>query len=252
MTPPSARRARYIICPSDDIRRDVIRFIGVPADRVRVVNHGVDVSLFQQEDAASRTDEVLKTLGIQLPFMMYVSALWEYKNQDKLILAFHRLVKEGLPHRLLLVGKGLNASQAYEQKLQTMIKQLGLQDRVVLPGFLPHSVLRYLYRACDVFLFPSSYESFGNPLFEAMASDVPIVAANVHSFPEMAGDAALLVDPDDISHLTESIRRAVSDQLLRQDLIQAGRRRVALFSWTKCTDETLATFNSALMNGHNT
>ncbi len=249
LTPLSAAKARYIITPSQDIKNDIIRFVNVPADKIKVVNHGVHVSLFEKKYDANEFTGWFREAGIDRPFLLYVSALWEYKNHDKLILAFRKLTENtAFTHQLVIVGRGLNAYAGYELRLRKLITESGLEDRIRMLGFLDHNKLKYLYQNCSVFVFPSSYESFGNPLFEAMAAGVPIVCSNVHSFPEMAGEAAVLVDPLRVDELAEGIRRVLNDTDLSRRLIGAGKERIKNYSWTKCASETVEILGLAFKN----
>lgn len=246
MTPRSARQAVKIICPSNDIKNDIINYIGVDSQKIEVVHHGIDVKLFGNSFSDKDFLSVAKPLGIRKPFLMYVSALWEYKNQDILIESFASLIKEyAIPHQLVIVGKGLNTANSYEKKLHDLPKQLGIEDRVVFTGFQSHDVLKYLYQNTDVFVFPSSYESFGNPLFEAMAAGIPIVAANTHSFPEMAGDAAILINPRDPNAMADAIYSILSDTTLKAQLITNGKKRIMAFDWNFCFQTTMAFIRKA-------
>lgn len=207
---------------------------------MKVIHHGVNVSLFENNYETHEYGQLFEQLGINGPFFLYVSALWEYKNQDKLIRAFDKLIKErAISHQLILVGKGLSTKNSYELYLKKLIQELHLEDRVLMPGFIGHDKLKYLYKQCDVFVFPSSYESFGNPLFEAMSAGAPIVSANVHSFPEMIKDAGVLVDPLDVDALAEAIYKVSQDRTFKDQIVEAGKKRVKLFSWDKCVNETL-------------
>ncbi|MGQ9804975.1 MAG: glycosyltransferase family 4 protein [Chlorobiales bacterium] len=249
LTPPSARIARAIITPSQDIKNDVVNFIGIHERKIHVVNHGVDTELFQKNYVESERAAVFNKFGITKKFILYASALWEYKNQDKLILALANLL-ETHQHDLQLViaGKGINMFEKYEAKLHQLVAQKGLKERVIFAGLVPHQELKYLYKYAEVFAYPSSYESFGNPLFEAWAAGVPVVCANVHSFPEMTenGKCAVMINPLDVTEMTESLHRVLTDSALREKLIEAGRRRVASFSWEKCVRETLEVIEQAV------
>ena len=240
MAPRSARQAVKIICPSNDIKIDILNYIGVDSQKIEVVHHGIDVKLFGRSFTDKEFLSVAAPLGIRKPFLMYVSALWEYKNQDILIESFARLIQDhSIPHQLVIVGKGLNTANSYEQKLRDLPKQLGIENRVIFTGFQSHDVLKYLYCNTDVFVFPSSYESFGNPLFEAMAAGVPIVAANTHSFPEMAGDAALLINPRDHRAMADAIYSVITDTKLKAQLIANGKKRIIAFDWNVCFQKTM-------------
>ncbi|MDX2130217.1 MAG: glycosyltransferase family 1 protein [Chloroherpetonaceae bacterium] len=249
LTPPSAKLSQIIITPSEDIKNDVVNFLGIDASKIKVINHGVDTEMFQKNYHDEERESVFMKYGINKPFITYASALWRYKNQDKLILAFERLLKEkGLDYQLLIVGKGLATADAYEIELRELVKSRGLEGRVIFTGQLSHSELKYLYKYARVFAYPSGYESFGNPLFEAWASGVPVVSANVHSFPEMTenGACALMMNPRDVDAIFNALYEASTNEATRQRLIENGAQRVAGFSWKKCVRETIKSIESLI------
>lgn len=248
LTPPSAKMARAIITPSQDIKNDVVNFVRIRESKIRVVNHGVDTELFQKNYVDSERNAVFKKFGITKKFLLYASALWEYKNQDKLILALKNLLERGHDLQLVIAGKGINMFEKYEARLHQLVEQNGLKERVIFAGLVPHQELKYLYKYAEVFAYPSSYESFGNPLFEAWAAGVPVVCANVHSFPEMTenGKCAVMINPLNVDEMTDALHRVLTDSTLKQKLIEAGRTRVASFSWEKCVRETLAVIEEVI------
>lgn len=241
--PSSARFATMIITPSEDIRTDVIRFLGVAREKTIVIPHGVDMSLFSPLYAEDpRGNVILERFGLQpRKYFLYVSALWRYKNQDKLIAAFEML-KAQMPSelKLVLAGKGTGVESEYLRELEELRRRSDVADDVIMTGQLLQSDLKYLYANASAFVFPSSYESFGNPIFEAWASEIPVATSNVHSFPEIVADAGLLFNPSDIGEIASAMKRLVSDPELRARLIQRGSDRVREFSWEKCIRRTLS------------
>ncbi|MCS7013662.1 MAG: glycosyltransferase family 4 protein [Chloroherpetonaceae bacterium] len=249
LTPPSARKARVIITPSEDIKKDVVKFVGINERKIRVVHHGIDVETFQQNYSDLEREAIFQKFSIKLPFILYASALWEYKNQDKLILAFDKLWREkGLDMQLVIAGKGIDARATYQNRLQELVRAHRLEGRVIFTGQLSHSELKYFYRYCAVFAYPSGYESFGNPLFEAWAAGAPVVCSNVHSFPEMTlgGHCALMVNPYNVDELADALYRVITHPSLRQSLVEAGKKRISSFSWEKCVRETLTILEEAV------
>jgi len=248
LTPLSARKARAIITPSEDIKRDVVNFLGIDEKKIHVVHHGVDVETFQKNYVELEREALFKKFGVHLPFIMYASALWEYKNQDKLMLAFEKLWREkGMEMQLVIIGKGIGSSEAYQKRLRDIVRDHHLEGRVIFTGQLSHAELKYFYKYAEVFAYPSGYESFGNPLFEAWAAGVPVVCANVHSFPEMTqnGKCAVMVNPRNVDELAGALYRVITDSDLKKHLIEAGKARVASFSWEKCVRETLTVLSNA-------
>ena len=247
LMPRSARKAKAIITPSEDIKLDVIRFMHIAEKKIHVIPHGVDTSLFNGGKNRDNNDSriALNKFGLYPnKYILYVSALWRYKNQDKLIRAHAELVTQGFSDlKLVIVGRGTGTEEKYLNEIYSLPKRLGTDSLVIFTGSVPQSELRYLYANARAFVFPSAYESFGNPIFEAWASGIPIAASNVHSFPEIIGEgdraAGLLFDPTNISEITESIARLLEDKELSSKLIQRGRGNVKRFTWEACVGRTL-------------
>jgi len=241
---PSAHKARAVITPSEDIKRDVIRFTKIDGAKIHVIPHGVDITLFDgvQNRNSTEGEAVLKRYHLTPGnYLLYVSALWRYKRQDQLIRAHAELVKQGFSDlKLVIVGKGTGTDKNYLDEIYSLPKSLGTDGLVVFTGALPQSDLRYLYANARAFVFPSSYESFGNPIFEAWAIGIPIAVSNVHSFPDIAGDAALFFDPNDVRDIRDKILRLLSEAELAQMLIQRGKERVKSFTWEATITRTLS------------
>ena len=174
-------------------------------------------------------------------YLLYVSALWQYKNQDKLIEAHARVMKKlGRNIALVIAGKGTGNDTVYLDRLKSLPAELGTQGSVRFTGQLKQDELRFLYAHASAFIFPSSYESFGNPIFESWASGIPIATSNVHSFPEIVGDAGILFDPNAPDDFDRALEQILSDQNLRKMLIAKGLQRVEAFTWERCVMRTLS------------
>ena len=241
---PSAQKARAIITPSGDIKRDVIRFAKVDDSKINVIPHGVDLTLFNGEQNRKSLEGEVTLNRYHLMsgnYLLYVSALWRYKRQDQLIRAHAELVQHGFPDlHLVIAGKGTGTDKKYLDEIYALPKSLGTENLVTFTGGLPQSDLRYLYANARAFIFPSSYESFGNPIFEAWASRIPIAVSNVHSFPEIAGDAALFFDPNNASDIKDKILQLLSDSKLADTLVERGAERVKSFTWETAIMRTLS------------
>ena len=123
--------------------------------------------------------------------------------------------------------------------IRARLRQLGVEDDVLFPGYVPGEELADFYHLADVFVYPSLYEGFGLPVLEAMACGVPVITSNISAMPEVAGDAAVLVEPNNSQDLAAAIERVVTDEALRRSLIEKGLRRSSLFSWQKAACHTL-------------
>jgi glycosyltransferase involved in cell wall biosynthesis len=176
-------------------------------------------------------------LGTGERFILFVGRHEPKKNLVRLVESFHRLkTAERLPHRLVLAGgEGWGCAG-----LERRIRELGLEGDVVRPGFVPAEDLVRLYNMAELFVFPSLYEGFGLPPLEAMACGTPVVCGNRGALPEVAGGAALCVDPEDTAAIADAMSRALRDGPARERLVAAGLARAAEFTWRRTAAATEA------------
>lgn len=240
ITSLACRVADAIIVPSNTVRRDVLERLGVPASRVAVVYEAAGERFRPAPD-----DVVAQTLrreGLAAhPYVLSVGSLEPGKNRARLIAAIHALRSRGSPLRLAIVGQ---PAWGYEGDI-ALVRRLGLEDRVRFLDYVPPGDLPALYTGATVFAFPSLYEGFGLPVLEAMACGAPVVTSNVSATAEIAGDAALLVDPRDTEAIASAIQRVAEDARLAADLRARGFRRAAEFSWERAARETVAVYERA-------
>jgi glycosyltransferase involved in cell wall biosynthesis len=231
----SAHAADQIIAISHATRTDLIRHYRVPDHKISVVPHGVSEQFAPVADPIEQA-AVLARYGIRhTPYLLYVGTLQPRKNLARLITAFAPLAAHHPDLQLVLAGQRGWLSAPIVEQVQT----LGLQRQVLLPGFVADADLPALLSGALAFVFPSLYEGFGMPVLEAMACATPVLTSSTTALPEVAGDAALLVDPLDTAALTAALHRLVSDADLRADLRQRGLARVRQFSWGACAAATL-------------
>ena len=223
----AAHKADRILTVSEASKRDILRFFNVPAEKVVVVSNAID-ERFLAPANAERMDLVRQRYQLDHPFVLYVGNIKPHKNIERLIDAFGRARSE-CPDDLKLVIIGDEISK-YPGLRQSVHKHK-LDKHVRFLGFQPMETLAAFYRLARAFVFPSLYEGFGLPPLEAMACGSPVVTSNVSSLPEVAGGAALLVDPYDANSIAGGIVRAVTDETLRADLIARGLDRARSFSW---------------------
>jgi glycosyltransferase involved in cell wall biosynthesis len=207
--------------------RDICRIRSIEEDSVCIVPEGINPTL-RRLAPEERSITTLERLGVTQPFVLSVCSLEPRKNLDRMIRAFSRLVEDGkLPHQLVLVGRaGWKSS-----KLAALTEQLGLTCRVRLTGYVSDEDLLHLYNQADLFVYPSLYEGFGLPLLEAMVCGVPIVSSRAGSLAEVAGEAAILVDPHSAEEIATGMSQGLADEALRGRLVEAGLDRVHGFSW---------------------
>jgi glycosyltransferase involved in cell wall biosynthesis len=171
---------------------------------------------------------------------LYVGRIQARKNLPRLVEAYARLRKQGLDAKLVMVGKrDWQSGQLLEK-----IKDLGLQDSVVFPGFVPFEDLPLFYNAAEVFVFPSFFEGFGLPVVESMASGVPTITSFGSSLEEVAGDGALLIDPSDTGSIEDALDRVLGDPGLQRDLAARGLKRSKDFTAANLAEKALGVYRS--------
>ncbi len=238
----NARQASRILADSEATRQDLIHRYGIPADKIVRVYPGRDESLAPVTNPAVLS-MVRERYGVRGPYLLYIGTLHPRKNLVRLIQAFASLLQSltsssqppAADLRLVLAGqKGWLVDDILAQ-----VRRLKLQDRVIMTGYVPDTDLPALLSGALAFVFPSLYEGFGLPVLEAMACGTPVVCSNTSSLPEVAGEAALLVDPLDTEALAQALEQVVTDGALRQRLVERGFDQVQRFSWRRCAEETL-------------
>jgi glycosyltransferase involved in cell wall biosynthesis len=231
----NALRARTVIADSEATRRDLVAHYRVNPAKIVVAHPGYDQSLRPVRDA-----EVLSAVrvryGIEGDYFLTVGTLQPRKNLVRLIDAYAALPADSRP-QLVLAGK--------RGWLAEPILARAEEPGVVLPGFVAEEDKAALLSGASAFLFPSLYEGFGFPVLEAMACGTPVVAGNTSSLPEVAGEAALLLDPLDTAAWTDGMRRVWREPALRAELIARGSEQVKRFSWHRCAEAVLAAIEGA-------
>ncbi|MEX2274192.1 MAG: glycosyltransferase family 1 protein [Actinomycetota bacterium] len=235
--------AARLIVPSAATRSDLIDLFGVDPSRVDVVHHGVDADAFRP--APDRAVAQARTrFGIDGPYLFFVGGIEPRKNLATLVRAFASL---GEGASLVLAGGPVRWFPKATHNLDAQIAALpeGVRSRIVRTGYISDADKLALLTGATAFVYPSRYEGFGMPLLEAMACGVPVLTSEVSSLPEVAGDAAMLVDPDDAEGLAAGMRELLDDGDLANRLSASGLVRAAEFTWMKAAKETAATFRRA-------
>jgi glycosyltransferase involved in cell wall biosynthesis len=230
LLPRLARDASALITVSEFSRADLIEVLGAPAQRVTVIPEGVDERFFADLDPAAAAARY----GLAGPYALAVGTMSARKNLGALDQAARSLRDRGI--ELVLAG----SDRGYLRGSQAGLRRLGYVHEELLPG---------LYAGAVALAMPSGYEGFGLPCLEAMAAGTPVVAADAGALPETCGDAALLVEPSDAAGFAEALTAAACDERVRAQLIEAGRRRAAEFSWTRTAQLTDALIGDVIGEG---
>lgn len=232
LTPIAARRAQLIITVSEATKRDLMAFYRIPEHRIRVIHSGV-ASAFTGPPEPEQVAAVRRRYGLEEPFLLSVGTLEPRKNLHATLRGY-RLLRERLPDAPLLALAGSSGWRLAERDL------IDHRDapRVRRLGYAPDGDLAALYASCSAFVYPSLYEGWGFPVAEAMALGAPTITSNVSSLPEVAGDAALLVDPHSPEAITAALEQVLRDDGISARLRAAGPARARQFStaaWARAT-----------------
>jgi glycosyltransferase involved in cell wall biosynthesis len=229
-----ARMAAHVIADSHATCQDLIQHYGGNPGRISVVYPGRDEALARVEDAGIIA-AARQRYGIRGRYLLYLGTLQPRKNLARLVEAFARLQLADNDLQLVLAGK---KGWLYED-LFVRVRRLGLDGRVVFAGYVADGDKAALLSGATALVYPSLYEGFGLPILEAMACGVPVLTSNVSSLPEVAGEAALLVDPLNVEAMAAGLSRLVADAGLRRALVERGHAQVRQFSWAGAAEEVL-------------
>lgn len=232
------KKAQKIITVSEFTKEEVVRHLGVEADRVVVIHNGVS-PLYRPVDTGERS-EALSRYGIKGGYIFYVGNHQPRKNLVRLVQAFSAL--KNRDHQLVLTGR-IDPRRA---DLYNAVNEKALEGRVLFIGPVPEEDLPALYSGASVFAFPSQSEGFGLPPLEAMACGAPVVSSNATSLPEVVGDAGLLVDPLDVSSIAGGIDTVLASLALQSELREKGLQRAKKFSWEAAAKKTLKVYEEVV------
>jgi glycosyltransferase involved in cell wall biosynthesis len=245
-------RADRVIAVSAATRRDVVNLMGVPPERIRLVYSAPSPEFFQRghvADARAAGPEtekleqhrILERYQIHYPFLLYAGAIRPQKNIPRLVEAF-AIARAGLTNhpdyqdlRLIIIGDEISRYPAVRQA----VIQSRVEDVVRFLGFVPFDTMRVFYEAAAAFVFPSLYEGFGLPPLEAMASGTPVITSSMSSLPEVVGEAAMLVNPENVFDIARGIKEVLLNADLRAKLTEEGRIHAAKYSWKHTAQEVL-------------
>ncbi len=238
--PLFARRATTIITISQASRRDLVALYGVSPQKIHVI-YEAPAPHFRPQPAAV-VEAVRRRYGLPERYILTVGTIEPRKNLSRLLAAFERVHAQGLVDTLVIVGQ---RGWLYEDFLQRLVESPA-RDAVILPGFVPDTDLAAMYTGATVFALPSLYEGFGLPVLEAMACGAPVLTSRAGALPEVGGDAALYVDPEDEEAIAAGLERYLRDSELRAEMRERGFKQADQFSWERTAQETLRVYQQLL------
>lgn len=229
----SLKRSDVILAVSRSTAADIKKEFGISANKITTVYLGTPVFPREPKCGPEQSNDVPSN------YFLFVGTLDPRKNFERIFKAFELLrpLSQGL-HLVIIGGEGWK-----NKKFLKMVRTHPLKDHIHMPGYLPRNQLLSYYENAICLMFPSLYEGFGLPILEGMSCGTPVITSNVSSMQEVAGDAALLVDPYDIGAIAEAMNKLLRDEQLRERFISMGFQRTKEFSWKRCAKETLRVFN---------
>lgn len=240
LIPQSVQKAAGVLAVSENTRKDIIHYTNCNPQKITVTYEAAD-TIYHPIENRLELNRVKQKYNLPEDFIMYVGSLSPRKNINRLLTAFHSICHK-ITHHLVLTGsKSWKDSSVYAS-----MKILGLENRINKLGYVEPEDIPILYNLADVFIYPSLYEGFGLPVLEAMQCGCPVVASNATSIPEVAGDAAFLVDPLDTSGFAHAIYLVLTDNRLREKLISKGFAQAKKFSWETTARVILKTIRTTV------
>jgi len=241
LTRRSVDQAVAIIADSQSTKNDLVQTLGVSEGKITVIHPGVAHNMQPIDDR--QLQDFRRSRGLPEHMILFLGTLEPRKNLPTLLQAYAIMHKKPNLNRCLVIagGKGWYYDEIYAQ-----VERLGLRDEVIFPGYVPETELPLWYNAADLFVYPSLYEGFGMPPLEAMACGTPVVVSNTSSLPEVVGDAALTVDPQDPQALADAMLEALHDPQTHQRLREAGPARAGHYTWADTAARTARLYHQVL------
>lgn len=227
----AAKYSDRIIAVSTATKNDLVRLYKINRDKIKVIYHGVEAkfkpSLIKEKET--------------VPYFLFVGSYKPSKNIPNIIKAFSLFIHDlKKPYRLVLAGSNYWG----DSDVTKLIEDLKCESNVKISGYVPEEDLLKLYRGATAFVSPSFYEGFGMPFLEAMRSGVPVITSNCGSIPEVVGDAALMIEPEDVNSIKEAMVKVATEEKLRLQMVKKGLKQAQKFSWEKAAEQLLDVINS--------
>lgn len=254
--PKALERAKKIIAVSKSTSKDLKEVLNIDKKKIKVVYHGVDKRFFSKK-TDYQIKKIRKKYGITKKYFLFIGTLNSRKNIIRIISSYERFrnklvttpkkskdLLKGKYHTYQLVLAGAKGTDFKE--IQKKASKSEYKKDIVFPGYVNANDLGALFKGSEIFIFPSLYEGFGIPIIEAMATKIPIITSNVSSMPEIAKNHAIIIDPCNVSDITQSIYDLLTNKKLKRTLVASGYKYAKEFNWDKCAKQTLKIYNQLL------
>lgn len=246
LVPKIVRKCQHIITISEVEKANIIRVLGLKQNQITVVHNGVS-GRFGIKPNTETINQTKRELNLEGDFFLFLGNVEPRKNVTNTVKAFVAFAEINTHVQLVITG----LKPTFVSDILTEIGKISFLNRFVLPGFVTENVLLTLYAEAKVFLYPSFREGFGLPILEAMAFGTPVVTSNISAMPEVAGDAAFLVDPYSVEEITAGMTVAYENDILRQQKINSGFLRPSMFTWQNTAQKMLNIYQSKLIDRPN-
>lgn len=241
--PWCAKNSDLIISVSENTKKDIVKFLKIPEDRIKVIYSAASRHFSPIANKENLRDRLIK-YGISTNYILNVGTVEPRKNIPNLIKAFAGYLNNSGAKNLSLVIVG-KKGWAYGESVKAAVES-GIQENVVFCDYIDESDLALMYNLAELLIYPSLYEGFGLPILEAMSCSTPVVCSNVSSLPELAGGAAILIDPLDNTSIENGFGKVLSDSALKRTLSEKALKRSAMFSWRRTAEETVKAYKEAM------
>ena len=236
----------HIATVSEFSKKDIMKKVGVPEDKISVIPNGLR-DPFQVN--AGRQKSLRQKFNLDRPFVLNVGGIHERKNIPRLLRSYAALLKkEKYPGKLVITGAA--SGPPYQEKMRTLcegvIAEQNIGEYVVFTGFITEEELDSLFRMADFLIYPSLYEGFGIPILEAMKMGLPVITSNVTAMPEVARDAAFLVDPYSVKAMTQAMGSVWKETSLRKDLVKKGKERARSYTWPSIAESYIKLYKKVI------
>jgi len=235
------RVADKIISISESTYNDFVSLTGANSDNVTVIHSGVpdlNTQLFTDENYIS----LKRKFGIDGEYLLFIGTIEPRKNLHKLILAFDKFIQQKSGYQLVIAGpKGWHYKRIFKA-----VEELGLEGKIIFTGYISEEEKAILLKRAKIFVYPSIYEGFGLPVLEALSMGAATITSNISSMPEIAGDAAVLINPESLDEINSALNMLVEDQHMYQEIKRKAVSQAANFTWEKTAEKTIELYKSAL------
>jgi len=237
----SVNRADVVITISESSKKEIIQYLKVDEAKIKIVSPGVQIDKFRHNITMDRSKALRSKYNLPEDYILYLGTIEPRKNIGFIIDAFYKYKSEVSNNiKLVIAGKkGWMFQEIFDK-----IKKYNMEKEVIFTGYVEEEDKACFYKSCKVFVFPSIYEGFGMPVLEAMASGTPVITSNLSSLPEVAGDAAILINPYDSEELCNAINKVISEPGLRESMIKKGYIQCEKFTWENSIKDLTAIYNS--------